>query len=548
MGCGLVLPLLLSLKGAYLVSGPGWSIVSWWSDPSPWPDLPSLFTSGLPAEQVGSRETNDLLGALISDAHGEAFLAWHRYQIAAELHTRLVGSESEEHALLLHDGFADCAARIAVSQAISQGAAEKFLHQAVALRDRLPQVAQRLRDGRITAELIVKIISRTELIDGQPYAAAVDAEIAAELDAHTTAWSAHRLRDMIDRIIFRHHPDAVRERRREALDKRGVHSTNTGDGMGEISATMAAENVRIAAEAVRKLADAVCDNDERTRQQRASDAMFALLSGTPFECLCGVDTCTAVIPEATTVPPADAKIVIHVVCDEATLDGAEHAGFIDGYGVIDDAHVRDLAARTDAVIKHLVPTDTTPDPDGGFTLDAHLPSDPYRPTAALDAFIRIRDGYSVVLGNDTPAWRADIDHVAEYNHANPAEGGQTEPDNLNVKDRFSHIRKTFGSWLDDQYRDRHGRLRTEFITPEGLVIAGDTESMEKLFPGLGRIRFKPPPPAADKSTDTTTTPPPTPPTRSTPRVAAKHARRQQERERNRQRRKEAEAADDRDQD
>ncbi|MFI8771256.1 DUF222 domain-containing protein [Gordonia sp. NPDC062954] len=530
------------------MSGPGWSIASWWSDPSPWPDLPSLFTGGLPAEQVGSRETNDLLGALISDARGEAFLAWHRYQIAAELHTRLVGAESDDHALLLHDGFADCAARIAVSQGISQGAAEKFLHQAVALRDRLPQVSERLRDGRITAELVTKIISRTELVDGQPYAAAVDAEIAADLDAHTTAWSAHRLRDMCDRIIFRHHPDAVRERRREALDKRGVHSKNTGDGMAEISATMAAENVRIAAEAVRALADAVCDNDERTRQQRASDAMFALLSGTPFECLCGVDTCTAVIPEATTVPPADAKIVIHVVCDEATLDGAEHAGFIDGYGVIDDAHVRELAARKDAVIKPLVPEGTVPVPDGGFTLDAHLPSDPYRLSSALETFIRIRDAYSVIPGNDTPAWRADIDHVAEYNHADPGRGGQTEPDNLNVKDRFSHIPKTFGSWLDDQYRDRFGRLRTECITPEGLVIGGDTESMEKLFPGLRRIRFKPPPPAADTSTDTTTPPSPKPPTRSTPRVAAKHARRQQERERNRQRREEAEAADDRDED
>ncbi|MXP21542.1 DUF222 domain-containing protein [Gordonia sp. HNM0687] len=524
------------------MSGPGWSVASWWSDASPWPELPALFTGGLPAEAVGSRETNDLLGALISDVRGEAFVAWHRYQIAAELHTRLVGTETDDHALLLHDGFADCAARIAVSQAISQGAAEKFLHQAVALRDRLPHVSQRLRDGRITAELVTKIISRTELVDGQPYAAAVDAEIAGELDAHTTAWSAHRLRDMIDRIIFRHHPDAVRERRREALDKRGVHSKNTGDGMGEISATMAAENVRIAAEAVRALADAVCDQDDRTRQQRASDAMFALLSGTPFECLCGLDTCTAVIPEASTVPPADAKVVIHVVCDEATLDGAEHAGFIEGYGVIDDQHVRDLAARRDAVVKPLVPKGTEPDADGGFTLDAHLPSDPYRPSSALETFIRVRDGYSVIPGNDTPAWRADIDHVAEYTITDPASGGQTEPDNLNVKDRFSHIRKTFGAWLDDQYRDRYGRLRTEFITPEGLVIGGDTECMEKLFPGLRRIRFKPPPPPETRTTGTTTpTPPPAPPTRSTPRVAAKHARRQEERERNRQRREELEA-------
>ncbi|MGC5259403.1 DUF222 domain-containing protein, partial [Gordonia sp. DT218] len=246
----------------------------------------------------------------------------------------------------------------------------------------------------------------------------------------------------------RQDPDAVREARRRAVNDRRVWTTPKPDGMGQMSATMSAENVRIAAAAVKALAAAVCEHDERTTQQRASDAMFALLSGTVFECRCGREDCTARIPEPGTVPPVDATVVIHVVCDEATLTGeAEHAGFVAGHGVVSDEQVRDLAARPDAVIKPLVPTGTPQNPDGTFTLPAHLPSDPYRPSTALDTYVRVRDGYSIVPGNATSSFDADVEHVQEYDHTNPAAGGQTVPENLNIKDRFSHVLKTFGNWL-----------------------------------------------------------------------------------------------------
>ncbi|WAC57238.1 DUF222 domain-containing protein [Gordonia sp. SL306] len=515
------------------MSGSAWSLSSWWGVSSPWPDVAPLFTGGVPAEEIPDADTNDLVGSFVSLQRGQSFLAWQKYQTAAELHARIVGTTPDPHALFLKDSFADCAARIAMALSISQQAAEKIINQALALRDRLPQIAERLRDGKISAELVATIISRTDLVDGHDYAEAVDAEIAAALDLHDGAWSRERVQDMVDRIVFRHDPDGVREHRRRALDARGVWVHDGKDGTSKFTATMAAENARIAMATVRALAATACEFDGRTKLQRASDATFALMTGTPFECQCGRAECTAQIPEPTATPQVDSKVIIHVIADESTVAGtADNAGFLAGHGVISDDHVRDLVARPDAVVTPLVPPGTQPNPDGTITLPAYLPSEPYRPSSALDLFVRIRDGYSVIPGSSVSSFDGDLDHVVEYDHQHPARGGQTTADNLNAKDRFGHLLKTFGEWVDDQYRDHTGRLRTEFTTPEGLIIPGDPEHLDVLFPGLLRIRFT----APAQGPPRTAVEPPIPPPRLQSRVSAKHARRQQERERNRKRR------------
>ena len=378
--------------------------------------------------------------------------------------------------------------------------------------------------------------------------------------------------------------------------------------------------------------------------------MFALLSGSRFECACGSIECTATIPEPGTVPPADPRFVIHVVCNESALtppanstpnradSTAKHAngtgvsadgvgkpadgtdkiaggtaefadgtagtadgtaetaggaadavdgetdsssggvargsnddgvsdedasgdaaggrrpglryaredghrtaqtseavpvGFMDGYGIISAEHVRDIAARPDTVTHRVVPTNTPENADGTYTLPAHG-TDPYRPSTALDEAVRCRDGYCADPGCAHSAWTADNDHVTEYDHHNPEAGGHTSYENLNTKCRYGHIQKTFGNWIDDQYRDpATGQLVTEYITPEGFVIPGDAETFEDTFPGLRRLRFTPPttgdpPPRRIK-------PPETNPHHRT-RAANKHARRRAERHRNRQRR------------
>lgn len=49
----------------------------------------------------------------------------------------------------------------------------------------------------------------------------------------------------------------------------------------------------------------------------------------------------------------------------------------------------------------------------------------------------------------------------------------------NAKCRFGHLHKTFGDWIDTQYRDDDDRLVTEYRTPEGVVIPENAETLEK---------------------------------------------------------------------
>jgi hypothetical protein len=72
----------------------------------------------------------------------------------------------------------------------------------------------------------------------------------------------------------------------------------------------------------------------------------------------------------------------------------------------------------------------------------------YRPSTALDEFVRIRDLTCRYPGCDRPAAHADIDHTVPY----PA--GPTHPGNLKCYCRIHHLIKTFWpGWSDRQSPD-----------------------------------------------------------------------------------------------
>ncbi|WP_442971137.1 DUF222 domain-containing protein, partial [Rhodococcus sp. Leaf247] len=255
------------------------------------------------------------------------------------------------------DATTHCAARISAVLSVSQGAGEGILTRAVALRDRLPRVAECLRDGLIAPKHIHTVITRTDLVDGTTYAREVDTEIAAALQRRGS-WSDTRMRDMIDRIVYRHDPDAVRERRVLAEKNRSFWIDAGPDGMAYLGATMTAENAVVVAAAVEELAGRVCRKDPRSKGARSSDALFALATRTSYECQCDDPDCSA--PGWTGEDGLLTSVIVHVVTDTTTIadsttmtgDTADgNPGFLVGHGVISPDHVADLADRADAVIR-----------------------------------------------------------------------------------------------------------------------------------------------------------------------------------------------------
>ena len=508
--------------GDFDIDPGAWDTPDPWDDPDAWDDealWDKRARSVGPAASLALGDPAWTVDVLGHARRANAMVAWIEYREIAAMHTVLSQTgkpEASAQGVRMLDIETQAAARVAMSQGLTQRQAEKWLGEAIAMRDRIPSVGRCLRDGIITPRQFRLAVSHTELVEDKD-AAKIDRGIAATLRSRGGTWSNRRLVDMIDRIVFRHDPDAVRRRHEKAKQARSVWVVPEADGMATLGATMTAHNAAIAYHAVLALAALACPHDTRSREARSSDALFALLTGTAFECDCARTDCTAQIPEPDALAAwvagqqnravAKGRVLVHVIADQATVDGRDdEPAFIDGHGVISAAHLRDLLARDDVRVRPLNPTtgatgsasnmgenNSNDAAAVGVSLPTHLPSDPYRPSTALDTFIRARDGYCTVPGCDKPAWQCDIDHIAEFDHDDPTAGGQTTPDELGAKCRFHHNFKTFAhSWVDDQYRDNEGRLVSEVVSPEGIRFPGPAETNSDLFPSLDGIRWHDP--------------------------------------------------------
>lgn len=476
----------------------------------------------------------------------ESFIAWLRYARSAELFDAVLADLADVGGdeLDLFDAHTQTAARLAMTMSISQGWAENLLAQGLALRDRLPRVATCLRDGLIAPAQARLIITRTDLTAATDHATLVDAEIASALRTKRGAWSTSGISNLADRIVFRHDPDSVRKTRERSIADRTMWMNSTANGMATIGASMTTENVQIAHAAVTALAATACEHDCRSTTARASDAFYSLLVGEAFTCDCNRAECAADIPApGQLIAGTTGRIVVHVVCDEATAAGtADHPGFLANHGVISADHIHSTVNRPDTTVRPLgrstAPSETAPPEPKPPSLPLYQQASPYRPSAALDTFIRIRDGYCTTPGCDRPAFTGELDHVVEYDHRDPAAGGPTHPDWLNAKCKFHHLLKTFSRWTDDQQIEPGGHARTISITPEHISIDGPAENNHALFGGLERYRWHTPEAqhAGSQTANINTThtvDPDQRPRRVKTRTQRKHERRQAERTRNR---------------
>ena len=387
------------------------------------------------------------------------------FAIADVLVARMSAEDCVEREQWCVDNWDAVAAEVAAAHDVSLGVASHQLLIAMALRERLPRVAEVFATGRISYRQVNAIVYRTALIRDTAAAATVDVELAAA----AVGWgsmSVAKVEAAIDYWVDRYDPHALV---RTELSARGRHvdvvPADGGTGLAWIEGTLFNTDAAALDKRLDAMARSVCQADPRTLEQRRADALGALAhGGDRLTCACRAADCDA----AAAGPSA---VVINVIAEQASLSD-ETAVQLDGEAAPGPTPEQ---LRQMTLAEALAPLPGTPPADthpavvmGGGILPAPLlaakvaytatfrlvihpgdsaPEPHYVPSAALARFVRCRDLTCRFPGCDEPADVCDIDHTIPY----PV--GPTCASDLKCICRKHHLFKTFCGWLDQQLPD-----------------------------------------------------------------------------------------------
>jgi hypothetical protein len=262
-------------------------------------------------------------------------------------------SETEDWAI---DTMEAVAAEVAAALRISQGLAASRLRYARAMRERLPRVGEVFAAGEIDYRMFQTLVYRTDLITDDEVLVAVDAQLAVKV-GRWPSMTQGRLSGQVDRIVAKADADAVRRRRQRRID-REVWIGDVEGGISEIHGSLLSPDAHALDQRLNALAATVCAHDPRRREQRRADALGALAAGADrLGCRCGRSDCAA------GRRPAAGPVVIHVIAEQATLDGraSAPASELGADGLIPADLVAELAASAKRVsLAH--PGDAPPEP------------------------------------------------------------------------------------------------------------------------------------------------------------------------------------------
>jgi Domain of unknown function (DUF222) len=384
-----------------------------------------MFDNGLAAVADAG-----VVDAITAAAREQSAMCGRELAAIGELYARRAPEDDSERLNWAIDGHENVVAEVAAALGISRGRARGRLRYAIALRERLPRIAEVFAQGLIDFRLMAAVVSRTELVEDPVLIAKLDAAIAR----HAPKWmrlSEPKLFERIDLWVMRFDPAGSRVPG-ERTEDRYVEIAPTDAGLAGIWAQLHATDGAALDQKLDSLAATVCAADPRTKKQRRADALGALAAGlSAMHCQCGSPECSAAQQRPSS------SVVIHVLADRATISGDSQApGYLPGFGPLPSSTLRDIA--TTAKIKPLMMPSTTPESG-------------YRPSAALAEFVRRRDLTCRFPGCDQPAEVCDIDHTV------PFPLGPTHPSNCKLLCRYHHLLKTFytgiGGWADTQLPD-----------------------------------------------------------------------------------------------
>ena len=434
-----------------------------------------MFDERLPVgAALTSADDATLVSAIAGWARTEAAAAARRLAAVAELVRRRVDG-SADYAQWSCDNWDVVAAEVAAAQGISHGMATSQMYLATALRDRLPRTAELFADGKISARLAATMVWHTDLIKDAETLRLVDKTLAEEA-RNFGPLSVIKTAQAIDAVVDRYDPAALRRTRAGARGRHVVVDTaDARSGTSALWGSLLATDGVVLDRRLAQMARGVCGDDPRTVDQRRADALGALAAGADrLACGCGNADC----PAGAGSEPSASGVVINVVA-LASAVGAQPDPHLSG-----ESASRPVNGKTP--LRDALAPD--PEPDGAETrarkppaalvsngtvlpgaLLAELfkggakistvkhpgemsePEKAYRPSAALERFVRCRDLTCRFPNCDRAAECCDIDHTLAF----PA--GPTHPSNLKCLCRKHHLLKTFWSgadgWRDKQFPD-----------------------------------------------------------------------------------------------
>ncbi|MDN4519504.1 DUF222 domain-containing protein [Mycolicibacterium austroafricanum] len=456
-------------------------------------------------------EESALIAAIEQCAREEAQAGAHKSAAIAQLVSSTV-SWDDEHDDWVYDCWAQTASELGAVLSLGQRRASGQMRIAIALRDRLPRLAERYLQGRVSAQVVSKICWRTRLVVDSQVWALLDGELATQAQRWGSL-SEEALVGAIDALIERYDPDAV-IRAKEVIAGRDFHigAHEDPDELVLVWGQVLGCDAVVLAARIAELLKNLCEDDPRDMGERRSCAVGAIIQRQDhLPCRCGKPACPGAAPAA----PGSASVVISVLADPAAVAAAQqliaaedreqqqkHAQNQAKTEPAPEAEAeptpeRDAESAGDPVESEPLPMgeDESPAPapdaepaagpgvansgrclrDSGVALlpgvtilpivalaeairagaaikTLWLPGpDPephYRPSTKLAAFVRARDLFCRYPGCDVPAEHCDIDHVVPYPY------GPTHPSNLNCKCRTHHLGKTFAEgWQEQQLPD-----------------------------------------------------------------------------------------------
>jgi len=253
-----------------------------------------------------------VVDAIAGFTRAEATTAFHRLDAIAELTERRLGAElTAERQYWICDGWDSAAAEVAAACGLSHRAASGQMHRALALRNRLPQLAKVMADGQISAKNVATVTWRTQLIEDPEVMANVDAELASAA-ASFGPMSTEKLECTIDAVVDRHDPSAVYVFQAAAKGcELGFGKRDDATGTTSIWGRLSATDAELLQRRVTQVIAGVCPRDPRSVGERRTQALGVIGAlGTALPCTCGHPDCAGSGPDAR----AEA-VVIHVITD-----------------------------------------------------------------------------------------------------------------------------------------------------------------------------------------------------------------------------------------